>query len=336
MLQLTQLGGFNNVGVAATFHAPPVLVTPTVINGDPTGGSPYAWGDTEDVLLNVGAVEVNAALEFVGGRNIRLIGGKWNYTQGATKTTPPDPSVIRWKDVKARVFIEGVHMLTGGRYIDHYQSFSAGFKTGHDVILQSCLSEGIAGQDIGVHGDFYESFSGIEAAWLETVTIKTAYAGIFLPYRGSNASGKWGPKRLYLMRVNAITDEVIRAANPDFLSHATESLNSRPNRYYFLQDNDEPFEHTRCDLVQVYAEMRDDIGAANDPLDWDKMLLPNQASAGWQSTLHVPGGGLPEWATYTEQPALNTTGRITEGLPPGGNFVLPGKVGTNYVSPWEI
>ena len=71
--------------------------------------------------------------------------------------------------------------------------------------------------------------------------------------------------------------------------------------------------------------------------NWEEMILPNLGSSGFKSTLHVPGGGEKEYVTFDQPtPLVNITGRVTEGMPPNGDFVDPADVGKNDVSPYKI
>lgn len=320
----------NMTVIAGGLTAPPTLINPTVITGDPTGGSPYTFGNTEDVRFDVGDVEVNGAIKITGGRNIRIIGGKWLYTGAAPKTNAPDAAIIKWDpaDVGGVMFLEGLHLDSNGVYMDHFALFSFGFAA-HSVVIQNCYSEGIAGKASGVHADFIECFPGIDKITIEQTTFVTAHAGVFLPYHGSNEIGgknvKWGPKILNLTRVNARVDEPIRAAD-------RPNTDDLPTFMIYLQDGKSRgvvhgFVHDECNLTEVYCETR--AGRS-----WWQMVFPTPGAAVWQSILHQPGGGLAEYVTFPA--GMNTTGRVTQGPPPDGDFVNPLDVGRFYSSPWPI
>jgi hypothetical protein len=279
-------------------YTPPAQVTPTTY-ALTTGGQSITAGDSEDVLVNGGAVNKTGYLQITGGRNIRIVGGTYTPTSGS--------AAIRVSNATGSVSIEGAEGFCAGMngdWIDAcgYATFrGAPANTYPNIFIQNCRAVGINGTLGTTHADFYQPQGPIGTLYADKNTSQSGYQGFFI-------RAQFPVGAAYISRANLL--KTPNSTNPI----------TYPIWLCTPASNDPIFPSSFSD---VYVSLPSGQTLAPDGIYPNAGLTYNGVAVGAIDD----GFGNAYWP-----PAMMATGLILNGVPPNGDFV-PAGIGTNYVSP---
>lgn len=274
--------------------SPPTLTNPETRNIG-TLGATYNLDPGKDYIMKMPSTPVTRGkVSIVGGRNIHIIGGEFNIQGQPNNATISQRTMFLIKDSTGIVHIEGI--------LGRGEDLSEGIQIDADnaiVQIQNVRIEHIHANDqVGFtdnHPDLIQTYGGVKELRLDKFTGSTDYQGFLMqPEYNSHQ----GPTRI--KRTNIVGDPTAR-----YLYWMSQNKG--------ILDGPIIFEDFWVDVPTQRA------GGLK------KALWPESAT-----TIATDSNGRL-YATYNYTPAV--TGRITEGLPPGGDFVPAGVAGIGYVSP---
>lgn len=291
--------------------SPPTLTSPTTVSATGTTTQFTATGAQigTDLIVNItGACTRGLFIE--GWRHVRIIGGEINTT--ANQNTG---SGIQWnkgvnfKNCTGTLHLEGI--LAHGGYVTDFVYCNSPEAT---LQIQNCRALNLRGKDddadaIGEHADVLQAY-GIRHLRIDRLTATSSYQGLFLrPERAETLSDLSADIRR--MNIEMIT-------GPDDTGrHAFTTIPTETKRFQTVA------------LQEVFITPSNHashttLGRAVSPQD--NGTAPNRA------TIAVGDDGR-NYATWPSNMATVITGRITQGTPPGGDFVPAATPGMSYVSP---
>jgi hypothetical protein len=288
--------------------APPALTNPTTIqvkNDGSVGGHAVSMDTTKDYIISLPKNEaLIGGLHLNGGRNIHVIGGEISIPTQPTPAGAQYPSITNRRMLKTQgatgtVHIEGLL----GRGADISEGIQL-ISQGATVQLQNIRIENLKARDQSGfsdnHPDVVQLISGVKDVRIDKLTGSTDYQGFFL----CPASGQ-STDTLTVKRVN--------------LTGAPTS------RQLFWM----------CDTIKNAS--LDQVWITNPTgYQWGfgRMVMPGAGETAPRGAIVAKddqGRNYATWSTAMTNPSV--TGRVTEGVPPSGDFVPASAVGRNYVSP---
>ena len=301
---------------------PPQLTNPITID---LNSSPkiqrFVLDPNRDYLLRVGPDSkgfiVSNEIKIVGGRNIVLIGGHIKRAEG-TRTNDPDTGV---RDRSGGIVTLALIGQTGTTYvegllIDNNNQFGAdgldpggsdrgGPMQSGDFILQNVRIENVVGTARATngaaveHADAIQVQGGVRSLSLDHVTVSSSYQGFnFQP-------------EFQIGLVQAVHSNA-RYPDPDYHDGGA-------NGYAFwLGDGADPNKNKPASYSFTDVYVQDRIDKWGDP--WIKdSIAPDVTMPGGAKPM--PGDPPRAYWTNLAFPNQTVTGNVTEGLPPGGDFV---------------
>ncbi len=196
--------------------------------------------------------------------------------------------------------------LTGEAWVDgvHINNVNAGQRDGIDIngapgshpnlVVQNSIIENISGAQSGVHGDMVQTQGPTGDLDFYNVTGTTNYQGLFIAPQHDTGSATLENVNL---RYTGPTDA---GSNSSYLLWTLDDSTEKP---YPISFNN------------VYVEPRAGT-AAEESTVWPKHSLSDIGNT-------VQGNQI-SW------PSLPYSGHVTVGAPPGGDFVNPANIGTNF------
>jgi hypothetical protein len=283
--------------------APPVLTNPTTIQVKNTGAVhyPISMDTSKDYIIKLPTNEpLRGGLSLNGGRNIVLIGGEINIPDQGVNPTISNRRLLKTQNATGTVHIEGI-LARGADASEGIQLISQDTT----IQIQNVRIEHIHARDqvnfTDNHPDLIQVIAGPKELRVDKFTGSSDYQGIFIkPETTYSPAGK-----VTLKRVNVIGDPTAR-----YLFWTTERVGS-------------------ITLDQFYSDV-----PTQHPWGFRKTIMPdvNTYAEPRRATIATDAQGR-EYATWPSMTGPTITGRVTEGLPPGGDFVPAGVAGFSYVSP---
>lgn len=288
--------------------APPALTNPITIevkNDGSIGGHAVNMDTTKDYIISLPKNEaLIGGLHLNGGRNIQVIGGEISIPNQPTPAGAQYPSITNRRMMKTQgatgtVHIEGIL----GRGSDISEGIQV-ISQGATVQIQNVRIENLKARDevnfVDNHPDVVQLIYGAKELRIDKVTGTSDFQGFFLcPEQGQSTD------QLTVKRVNL--------------------TGTPPSRQLFWM----------CDTIKNAS--LDQVWITNPTgYKWGfgRMIMPGQGDAAPRGAIIAKdeqGRNYATWSTEMSNP--RTTGRVTEGVPPAGDFVRAGSVGLNYVSP---
>lgn len=281
-------------------------ITLDVTNISPAGLTQNLKPD-QDYIIRLGATTdgrvARQSVTIIGGRNIQIIGG---HLARPDKTPASDPKT--GKRTKYHGVLLGVSSHTGTFYAEGLvlnannqygvDTIAVGAPKGKQPgkhILQNVHLRGVYGTSKGQHADGLQAVGPVETLWMHNVTVISACQGMVITPHHKLADVR-------LSNVN------IRYADPDFRNAAANGFalwlgNGKNTR--------EQVQATRYSFENVYVQPR-----------------THYHNFGWAQSAIAPGRHMPKGnrpynknAKHAHFPEYNASGYITQGVPPGGDFV---------------
>jgi hypothetical protein len=232
-------------------------------------------------------------------RRLRLDGGRhWVLRGGEINNSRPwkkaeDQAGLQFQNVTGTAFVEG--MLIHGRYGRDGIRVAAGGDRTTLVVQNSRIVERLAGPT-GYHADVIQPFGGIRELKVDRLTASGDFQGqMWKQERGTT----FGPTDF--RRVNFVA--------------ATST--SRYMINFVMSSPTQP-----VTLEQVYNEPARDLAGG----DFCRAQVPTKGT-----TCATDADGR-RFVTWSRTP-ITVNGRVTQGPPPGGDFVPEGVAGLGYESP---
>ena len=284
---------------------PPALDNPTTIQLTPTMTRILRLEAGKDYILQLPASEpLRIALVVIGGRNIHMIGGEIApdaFVAGSVET-----AAVRFYDQTGDVFVEGVKMR--GQITDGIHTKC---KTAR-IFIQNCWTEILLKGDPDVsgsaHSDWFQSWGGVKEVYIDGWSGTTPYValGIHPEY-------------------DTFTDLVdVRRV----------SVKGLPESRYHLWMTKE---NGVIRLTDVYLDIPPERFERFGSQALAKSVWPDKdAAPPNNATLHVDEATGREYVDWLTSVSPKIEGRAWRGLPDGGHFVDPAKVGIGYVSPGYV
>lgn len=283
--------------------SPPALVNPITINV-PTGFYSGTLDPNTDYILQMPNSCRTSDMQTDGGRNIRIISG---CNDGGASG-----SRIITSDITGDFYMEGVYLKMG----KNEDAINVGGAPGHlpIVYLQNVSIEGLFGTDATNHTDAFQANAGVGAICFHKLTADSNYQGLFLP-------GQFTQQSIQLsyinLKPNAITpsgavEYLLWNGTTDVTTSATPAqrlASITPSTYYQVWVQPRSGQDIGCCSVQPATGVTlngINVGAITD------------------------GSGNVTWPAF-----MRISGQVNTGIPPGGDFVVPGGTGpgVGYVSP---
>lgn len=306
--------GYNGVGDPTLSSSFPGY---TIIDVPDNGSTRYYnLNDGIDYFINVGNYRFAERLEFVGGRNVVIIGGSIEIHDSPRDPTVGDRVGLMLHPRGGSVhYVEGLHIWGAGLH-DAILVGALTATSASRVYIQNCRLGPVAilsGEvETQGHPDVIQVGSNMPGQiYLDKVTGLTNYTGFMF---SDFTVGKFSAKRTNL-----------RAVKPSYVNQTYSYWTS------FYQG-----------LRVAVIEFLDDVWSFNDPTQgsgpWLNHFYPYTQSSGGRTFSSQPTDyaivatdAISEYATWTA--ISNITGKFRNGLPPGGDFVPVGSVGAGYSSP---
>ncbi len=277
--------------------APPVLVNPVVI----TIGAGFFHArvpTNQDCILRWPATKHVGTVWIEGCRNLVSMGG-WNTIPASSDlSNNANSRILYLSGTAGRAHIEGLLGDASGGAMSDGIDINAPLAT---VEIENVRIDGIFGYNDRFHADCVQPFGGVKALRIYNFTCNTGYQGLSIwPVDGSPAG--W-------------TADIERTNITSIGAQIWGSHNSGGYLYWPCADN-------ACTggaltaLSEVYLKAR--------PVNPFKM------------TVYSPSLTLNPWLASAQTitfPGLKVVGHVTQGPPPGGDFVPAGVAGVHYVSP---
>lgn len=288
--------------------APPVLTNPITIevkNDGSIGGHAVSMDATKDYIIKLPKNEaLIGGLHLNGGRNIVIIGGEIYIPQQPTPAGAAYPSITNRRMMKTQfstgtIHIEGVL----GRGPDISEGIQV-LADGVTVQIQNVRIEHLRARDqvnfSDNHPDVVQLANGVKDLRMDKVTGSSDYQGFFLcPQSGVAA------EKITLKRVNLLGDPTSR-------------------QLFWMCDT---IKSVSLDQVWIYNPTGYKWG-------FPRMIGPGEGDPSPRYAIistDAQGKKYATWPSIMTNPSV--TGRVTEGVPAGGDFVPAGVAGINYVSP---
>jgi hypothetical protein len=286
--------------------APPALTNPITIEVKNTGAVhyPVSMDTTKDYIIKLPANEpLRGGLSLNGGRNVVLIGGVIEVPNQGENPTISNRRMFKTQFATGTVHIEGV--LGRGADISEGMQLISPDTT---IQIQNVRIENLHARDqvnfTDNHPDLIQVIAGPKELRVDKFTGSTDYQGIFIkPETQYSAAGN-----VTMKRVNVIGLPTAR-----YQFWTTDRVGSILLDQFYV---DVPTQH---------------------PWGFGKTIMPdvNTFAAPRRATLAKDEQGR-DYATWSGMTGPTITGRVTEGLPPSGDFVPAGSVGLGYVSPGYV
>jgi len=285
------------------------------LNIDAIGHQHLSMSPSNDYRLHLPSDRAQiGGITISGGRNVILIGGQIDLIAPCSVLAGSCVGIVVAKLTPGAVFIEGV-------WIRNPQD-PLYFTTGDGIVVNDLVS---APNDITLQNIRVDGISGC--------TGSANYASVYKPYSAPGAVQR-------IDRLTATTNCAGLTLDPDlaYSQDNTSSLNiivkntninvlpnlywGNTNRYaYWFTHGTQSCYSGPISLTNVYAQEPDGTLLINSV--WPDTNAPTACVSVWNH--------LTQQSTFPNSPQIG--GYITEGLPPGGDFVTPSVVGKGYVSP---
>jgi hypothetical protein len=274
--------------------APPTLSNPTTITLG-TGATQTTLDTTKDYIINFPPTKKTGYTWLIGGRNIVIKSGYLTTPTGYTDTS--QRRAIYIKNAVGTVHIEGILIdNSGGGEMDAV-AISAPNAT---VQLQNIRVLDLHGSVNTEHSDLIQPWGGVKELRVDRFTGTTNYQGFY--FVQTQTTGFMGT--ITIQNVN--------------LSHQFNPLQNVP-RILYMVDNNCGSHPTSISFTNTYFNPHASRSFAEE-------TLPSTTQP--SGCLASLSNGTIIWPRSTW-----VTGSVKQGVPPGGDFVPDGTVGTNYVSP---
>lgn len=184
--------------------SPPELTDPVTINLG-QGQTSNALDNGTDYIINLPPYVKLGVTEFVGGRNLHIIGGSISVP-GSTYLESPAVthfSALHIKGQQGTVHIEGIEFscVAGGHSWDCVYTNCPSAT----VQIQNCRVNQLKGDEPGHHADIFQIGDGCGELRMDMLTGSTNYQGIFLKTNPALAGlGRYG--KMYFSRINIKAD----------------------------------------------------------------------------------------------------------------------------------
>lgn len=265
---------------------------------------------------------LTGGLQIRGGHNVQIIGGEIDLTFPCSDSSSACHGINISKSSGGEVYIEGVlihdpdiSQATGASCPGGGMSCSTGdgidvdelgTSTPSDIVLQNDRIDGISGCSGGSdHADVFQPYDAMSAhVNIDHLTGTTNCQGLQID--PDLAWGTYGVNPAY----------TIKNANMDTLNNP---YSGNGNRYQYWLTFSTACESGPISLANVYAQEPD--GTLNGNSVWPDTDQPAACKSVWSAPA----------LSFPASPQIS--GVITQGLPPGGDYVPAGVAGTGYVSP---
>jgi hypothetical protein len=232
-------------------------------------------------------------------RRIRMDGGRhWIVRGGEVDNNREWPNIeeqagLQFQNVTGTAFVEG--MLIHGRYGKDGIRVAAGGSQTTLIVQNSRIVDRMSGPD-DYHADVIQPFGGIRSLKVDRLTGSGDYQGQMWKQEPGTTFGPTDFRRVNFRAV-------------------------RPQKEYMINlVMSSPTEPVR--LTEVYTE--------SDPDFVDGDFCRAHTPSGRADCATDEDGR--QYVTWSDTP-IQVRGRVTEGPPPGGDFVPAGAAGMGYVSP---
>lgn len=278
-------------------YAPPALDNPITLTISKAGT--VTLDQSRDYILECPNT-LDGALAIVGGRNVVAIGGHVRIPhQGA------NPSINQRRGLlirDTRGVFHGEGWLFDGEDISEGIQIDAPEAT---VQLQNIRIDHVHARDQvnfkDNHPDLVQTWGNVRELRIDRFTGSTDYQGFLFKADYNNADGHGA---VFVSRANIAADPTGR-----YLFWVHPSANSKPV--------------TLADVwLDVHPSRAGGLG---------KSVWTDVDNTTYPAILSTDAGGNPIAYWNNHDPAIQ--GHITQGIPPGGDFVPAGVAGLNYVSP---
>lgn len=277
-------------------YAPPSQSNPTVVQLG-TGVHEQAYGADEDVLFVWPGTPRAGILNVSGGRHMRIIGGA-GVGEGAR---------VRFRENHGSVFIQGLDLDMGGVNSDSFNCHGVrpqlGPETYPDIYIQDCRVVGLTGTFETQHADFFQLNGPCGSLYFDRITAESDYQGFFI-------DPTWGITSAHFSRVNI--RESSAGMGPAYTFASVPPLAAEVYPVALDLVFAEVTQPGRSLAVNRVRPNRDDVLDDGTPV----------------GAIYDPATGSVSWP-----PASGVTGRVSAGVPIGGDFVPVGAVGAGYVNP---
>ncbi len=276
---------------------PPKLSNPQTITLG-TGRTVTTLDDKKDYIVKLPKSKKTGSTSIIGGRNVVIMGGHITIPPThPTNNTDMDRRAIYIKDNKGTVHIEGVLIDgSGGGEMD-----GVAINAPQSIVqIQNLRVTGVKGTDGTMHADVVQTWGGVKELRIDRLTGESYYQGLFIAI-DQNTIGK---ALISNTNLRALGDQPWGGGGGGYMI----TLTKRTCNAY------------RVEFYKVYVEPR-------KQRPFNKSVWPDV------NTPETLACAVRTWDGYAYWPNLPASGRVYEGLPPGGDFVKAGSVGVNYTSP---
>ena len=277
--------------------APPALVNPVVISIG--AGFFHARVPTnQDCILRWPTTKHVGTVWIEGCRNLVSMGG-WNTIPlSSDLSNNANSRILYLSGTAGRAHIEGLLGDASGGSMSDGIDINAPLAT---VEIENVRIDGIYGYMDRFHADCVQPFGGVKALRIYNFTCNTAYQGLSIwPVSGSPAG--W-------------TADIERTNITSIGAQIWGSHNNGGYIYWPCADS----ACTNGALTSLYS-----------------VYLQARPTNLFASTVYSPATTLNAWvlaAPTITFPGMKVVGHVTQGPPPGGDFVPAGVAGVHYVSP---
>lgn len=291
------------VGVCRLTWAPPAMENPETVWIEPSGGGTLRLDHNRDYILQMPDVPVTNSLYVIGGRNIIMIGGHISIPWQGDGASIRARTMLIFRETTGTVHVEGLlgdgEDISEGIQIDSPDAI---------VQIQNVRIENIHARDQNGfsdnHPDLVQVYGNAAQVRIDRLTGSSDYQGLMFQVDFN------GPQKpIFVLRTNMRTLPTAR-----YMFWVRPDGNAAP---IVLRDV----------WLEVPPQRRDGLGGAV----WPDVRgnFPNQA----QISVDENGNN---YATWPAEMRPQIDGRVTQGIPPGGDFVPRESVGIGYVSPGYI
>jgi hypothetical protein len=235
-------------------------------------------------------------------RRIRFSGGRnWVVRGGEVNNDKPwtnldDQAGVQFEKATGTVFIEGLYIH--GRYGTDGIRIGTGGSAMTVIVQNSRIVERLSGPTV-YHADVIQAYGGVKALKVDRMTGSSDFQGQMWKQEPGTV---FGPSDFRRVNYVAATPEVQSMINL-VMASATQPVT----------------------LTEVYNQPDPQFVAG----DFCRVNFPSTlATCAVDSLGH-------KYVTWTGTP-IQVTGRVTQGLPPGGDFVPSGVAGMAYQSPGYV
>ena len=288
--------------------APPPLVSPTTITLS-NSARKAIMDPTKDYIVQMPSViDVAGGIELIGGRNVRLIGGKIQFSQlysaGVNTALGTANRAVYIKGNPAQTVPRTVHvegLWIAGQYTFEGFNIDSQSEPGLTVQLQNIRIDQVntllPGDGSHQGGDAMQNWNGPYRLHIDRFTVANAgYQGFFLQQKAFGT----GPIDTY--RIKNVNINGSAYVSPSMSGHTNPQLGNNTSAYLVW--------HSNPSTVPIVVE---------------NLYLQKNPSKSWPNGVIWPQDSNATWGAI-------------EGAPPGGDFV-PSSTwvgGTAYTSPGYI